>query len=67
MIEVPVEPLLHVTVPPAQPVADKVAVSLLHKVDLLVAIVGAVGALPAFIVIVFDELLVPQPFTHVAL
>ena len=67
MIEVPVEPLLHVIVPVAQPEADKVAVSLLHSVDLLDTITGAAGALPVPIVITFDAPLVPQLFTQVAL
>lgn len=67
MIDIPVEPLLHVIVPTAQPVADKVATSLLHKVDLLDTIAGAAGALPVPIVITFDAPLVPQLFTQVAL
>ena len=66
-IEVPVEPLLHVIEPVAQPVAVKVAVSLLHNVFLLAVIAGAAGALPEPIVTIFDTPLVPQLFTHVAL
>lgn len=67
MIEVPVVPLLHVIEPAAQPVAVKVAVSLLHRFVLFVAIVGAAGALPELIVTMFEALLVPQLFTQVAL
>ena len=62
---VPVEPLLQATVPP-QPVAVRVAVSLPHKLVLLLAIVGAVGVPPVVITIALDAPLVPQAVTHVA-
>ena len=66
MILVPVAFVFHLTVP-LQPVAIKVAVSLLHKLVLLLAIVGAFGFVPVAIVITFDIPLVPQVFVHVAL
>jgi hypothetical protein len=66
MIEVPVVPLTH-TVWPIQPVATKVTVSLLHKIDLGLEIIGATGELPGVIVTIFDALLVPQLLTQVAL
>ena len=62
---VPVEPLLQFTVP-LHPVAVKVAVSLLHKFNLLLAITGAVGVPPEKIVMIFDAPLVPQAFIQVA-
>ena len=61
---VPVEPVLQVTVPP-QPVAVNVAVSLPHKLVLLLAIVGALGGVPVVITIAFDAPLVPQPVKQV--
>jgi hypothetical protein len=51
---------------PAQPVAVNVAASLLHRLVLLVAIVGAFGVPPEKIVTIFDAPLVPQAFIQVA-
>ena len=62
---VPVEPLLQVTVP-LQPVAVNVAVSLLHRFVLLLAIVGGFGVPPENIVMIFEAPLVPQALIHVA-
>ena len=62
---VPVEPLLQVTVP-LQPVAVNVAVSLLHRLVLLVAMVGGFGVPPENIVMIFEAPLVPQAFIQVA-
>jgi hypothetical protein len=63
---VPVAVVLQVTVP-VQLVAVKVAVSLLHRLNLLLAMVGAFGLLPVVIVAMFDALLLPQLLLHVAL
>ena len=65
VILVPVEPLLHFTVPP-QPVAVKVADSLPHKLDLLLAIVGALGEPPVVITITLEVGLVPQVLMQTA-
>ena len=62
---VPVAFVLHLTVP-AQPVAVNVAVSLLHRLTLFVAIVGAFGVVPVVMVITFDTPLVPQLLLQVA-
>ena len=62
---VPVAFVFHFTVP-VQPDAVKVAVSLLHKLGLLLAIIGAVGAGIVVMVTTFDAPLVPQVFIHVA-
>jgi hypothetical protein len=66
MMLVPVALVLHFTVPP-QPVAVKVAVSVPHKLVLLLAIVGADGFPPEVIVITLDAPLVPQLLTQTAL
>ena len=60
-----VAPVLQVSVP-IQPVAVRVAVSLPHKLILLLATVGAVGVVPVVILTTFDAPLVPQAFTQVA-
>ena len=65
MILVPVAFVFHFTVP-VQPVAVKVAVSLLHKLVLSGAMVGAVGVVPVVIVTTLDAPLVPQLLLHVA-
>ena len=65
VILVPVAFVLHLTVP-VQPSAVNVAVSLLHRLTLFVAIVGAFGVVPVVIVITFDTPLVPQLLLHVA-
>ena len=65
VILVPVEPLLHVIVPP-QPVAVIVVVSLPHRLGLLVEITGALGVPPVVITTAFDTPLVPQVVIHVA-
>ena len=65
VILVPVAFVLQVTVP-AQPVAVNVAVSLLHRLVLLVAIVGAFGVVPVVMVTTFDAPLVPQLLLQVA-
>ncbi|CAH0998061.1 hypothetical protein EMA8858_04196 [Emticicia aquatica] len=62
---VPVEVLLHLTVP-AQPVALNVAVSVPHNTVLVLVITGVVGLTPTLIIIAFDELLLPQLLLHVA-
>ncbi len=56
----------HVIVPPAQPVAVKVAFSVPHTVVLFELITGALGAGPLVIVTVFETDEVPHEFTHVA-
>ena len=61
----PVALVLHLTVP-AQPVADKVAVSALHKLFLFVAITGAAGLLPVVITIGLLAPLSPQVLLQVA-
>jgi hypothetical protein len=61
----PVAFVLQVNVP-AQPVAVNVAVSLLHRLVLLVAIVGAVGLSPGVITTTFDTGLTPHLFSQVA-
>jgi hypothetical protein len=61
-----VAPVLQVNLP-TQPVAVKVAVSLLQILFLLVATVGAAGVVPVVILITLDAPLVPQLFVHVAL
>ena len=65
VIVVPVALVLHFTVPP-QPVAVNVAVSVPHKLVLLLAMVGAVGEPPVVIIIAFDAPLVPHADIHVA-
>jgi hypothetical protein len=55
-----------VIVPPVQPVAVNVALSVPHTVVLLDAITGAVGAGPLLIVIEFEADEGPQELTHVA-
>lgn len=62
----PVAFVLHFTVP-LQPVAVKVAVSVPHKLVLLLATVGADGFPPEVIVIILDAPLVPQLLTQMAL
>jgi hypothetical protein len=62
---VPVAFVFHFTVP-VHPVAVKIAVSLLHRLILLLAIVGAIGVEPVVITIGADEPLVPQLLLHVA-
>jgi hypothetical protein len=66
VILVPAAELLQVTVP-EHPVAVNVAVSLLHRLVLFVAIVGAFGGVPVVIVTTFDIPLVPQLLLQVAL
>ena len=66
VILVPVALLLHFTVP-VQPSAVNIAVSLLHKLGLLLEIIGAPGVTPVVMVITFDEPLVPQLLLQVAL
>lgn len=61
----PVALLLHFTVPP-QPVAVKVAVSLPHKLVLLLAMVGELGEPPVVITITFEVGLVPQELIQTA-
>jgi hypothetical protein len=65
VILAPVALLLQVTVP-AQPVAVNVALAPLHKLLLLVAIVGAFGGLPVVITTTFDTGLTPHRFSQVA-
>ena len=55
-----------VIVPPSQPIAVSVALSVPQTVVLLVDIVGAPGLTPASIFMIFDETLVPQVFLHFA-
>ena len=62
---VPVEPLLQLTIP-LHPVAVNVAVSLLHRLNLLLAIVGGFGVPPENIVMIFEAPLVPQALVQVA-
>ena len=62
---VPVEPLLHFTVP-TQPVAVNVAVSAPHKLVLVVLITGAVGKVPVLMVTTLLAPLSPQLFTQTA-
>jgi hypothetical protein len=66
VILVPVALLLHLTVP-AQPLAVKVAVSLLHKLVLSLATTGAAGLSPGVIVTIFDTSLVPHALLQKAL
>ena len=61
-----VAPVLHLMFP-AQPLAVKVAVSLLHKLVLLVLIIGAVGLVPVLITIALLATLSPQVLLQVAL
>ena len=61
----PVALVLHFTVP-TQPLAVNVAVSLPHKLVLLLAIVGALGEPPVVIMTAFDAPLVPQEVVHIA-
>ena len=56
----------HVMVPPAQPVAVKVAFSLPHKVVLFVDSTGALGEGLAVIVMLFELPEVPQLVVQVA-
>ena len=65
MILVPVEPLLQMTVP-LQPSAVNTAVSLLHNLSLVVAIVGVVGLGKKLITIGVEAVLLPQLVVHVA-
>jgi hypothetical protein len=65
VILVPVAFVFHFTVP-LHPVAVKIAVSLLHRLALLLAIIGALGVVPVLIVNTFDTPLVPQLLLHVA-
>ena len=60
-----VAPVLHESVP-AQPVAVKVAVSLLQMLFLLLLITGAAGLLPVVMITAFDTPLVPHAFEQVA-
>ena len=55
-----------VMVPPIQPVAVKLALSVPHTSVLLVAITGATGATPVLIVIVLDTADVPHELVQVA-
>ena len=57
--------VLHFTVP-IQPVAVNVALAPLHKLLLLVAIVGGVGGFPVVITTTFDTGLTVQIFSQVA-
>ena len=61
----PVAPVLHLMFP-EQPLAVKVAVSLLHKLVLLVLINGADGFVPVLITIALLAPLSPQLLIHVA-
>jgi hypothetical protein len=65
VILAPVEPSLHFTVP-AQPLAVKVALAPLHKLLLLVMILGAPGVIPVVMTIGVHGLLSPQVLMHVA-
>ena len=65
MMLVPVAFVFHFTTP-LQPVAVKVAVSLAHKLDLSLEIIGALGVLPVVMITAFDAPLVPQVLLHVA-
>jgi hypothetical protein len=56
---VPVEALLHFTVP-TQPEAVNVAVSVPHKLNLFELIVGDVGSVPLLMVMTFDAPLSPH-------
>lgn len=62
---VPVKPVFQVTVP-LQPVDVNVAVSLEHKLVLLLTMVGALGEPPVVIITAFDAPLVPQADIQVA-
>lgn len=62
----PVEPLLHVIVPPVQPVAVKVAFSPSQHTVLSVLITGTGGVGLVTIIIVFELPDVPQLVVHVA-
>ena len=59
-------PADQVIVPPTQPVAVSVALSVPHTVVLLDVITGATGAGPLLIVIEFDTAELPHELTHVA-
>ena len=65
VILVPVAFVFHFTVP-VQPVAVKVAVSLLHKLALSLATIGADGVVPVVMVTTLDAPLVPQVLLHMA-
>jgi hypothetical protein len=65
VILAPVEPSLHFTVP-AQPLAVNVAFAPLHKLLLLVMILGAPGVLPVVITTGLDGLLSPHVLLQVA-
>ena len=65
VILVPVTFVLHFTVP-LQPSAVRVAVSLLHKLGLLLEIIGALGVVPVVIITELDAPLVPQVLLQVA-
>jgi hypothetical protein len=60
-----VAPVLHLIVP-EHPVEINVAVSVLHKLFLLVLITGAAGLLPVVITTALLATLSPQVFEHVA-
>ncbi len=62
---VPVTFVFHRTTP-LQPVAVKMAASLLHKIVLLELITGTLGLVPVRITITFDEMLIPQLLLHIA-
>ena len=62
---VPVEPLLHFTVPP-QPDAVRIAVSVPHMLVLLLLTVGALGVPPEVITTGVEAVLTPQTFVQVA-
>ena len=63
---VPVAFVFHFTVP-LHPLAVKVAVSLLHRLVLLLAICGADGGLPVVMVTIFDTGPGPQIFSQTTL
>ena len=65
MILVPTALVLHFTVP-VQPVAVNVALAPLHKLLLLVVILGAAGVLPVVITIGLDTLLSPHVLLQTA-
>jgi hypothetical protein len=60
-----VAPVLHLMLP-LHPVALNVAVSVLHKLFLLVLITGAAGVLPVVITTTLLAPLSPHAFAHVA-
>ena len=63
----PTPPEDHVMVPPTQPEAVSIALSVPHTVVLLDKITGAAGAGPLLIVIEFDTAELPHELTQVAI